>query len=137
VARGRLLPPRAPMGRCELVQSIRGWIPASASKREPEELRGHWILVEVKGQEEVEGSLGVRRGVSKGEEDGHMLEDLVHPQGIEALGMAVSSDTLGSPCPPLAIRPWKAQGGGEGRVNPLSSFGVSKNLNEEVTCHRV
>jgi hypothetical protein len=31
---------------------------------------------------------------------------MAHPQGVEGLGMAGPSDTLGSPWPPLAARLW-------------------------------
>jgi hypothetical protein len=65
---------------------------------------------------------GVQSGVSKGVEDGRRPPVLWagHPwnsrktvlgvarlQGVEVLGMAEPSDTLGSPWPPLAIRPLK------------------------------
>jgi hypothetical protein len=64
--------------------------------------------------------IGVRSGVSKGVEDGRRLlawsaghpwngsnaiSGVACPQGIDGLGMANPGETLGSPWPPLAIRP--------------------------------
>jgi hypothetical protein len=65
--------------------------------------------------------IGVRRGVSKGLEEGRnppglraghpwngfkAVSGVAHPKGIEGSAMAGLSDTLGSPWPPLAIRLW-------------------------------
>jgi hypothetical protein len=61
-------------------------------------------------------NIGVRRGVSKGIEDGHKLPALrvghckavpgvAQPQGVEGSGMADLGVTLGSPWAPLARRP--------------------------------
>jgi len=65
--------------------------------------------------------IGVRRGVSKGVEDGCrppvLQEDLpwngpkavsgkTPPQAVQWLGMSDPGETLGSPWPPLAIRAW-------------------------------
>jgi hypothetical protein len=44
--------------------------------------------------------LGIRRGVSNGEEDGHRPPN---PQGIEGSSMVGSGETLGSPWLPLDI----------------------------------
>jgi hypothetical protein len=59
--------------------------------------------------------MGVRRGVSIGVEDDRrppalrvalwVVLRVAHPQGIEGSGMAGPGETLGSPWPPLAIRP--------------------------------
>jgi hypothetical protein len=65
--------------------------------------------------------IDVWRGVSKGVEDGvgrppygqattevaiRLFQWWPTPQGIERLGMAGPGETLGSPWPPLDIRPW-------------------------------
>jgi hypothetical protein len=50
-------------------------------------------------------AIGVRRGVSKGVEDGHFKGGPPTALGIEKLGMAGPGETLGCPWPPLAIRP--------------------------------
>jgi hypothetical protein len=54
-----------------------------------------------------ENTIGVRRDMSNGVEDGHRPTVLRagHPMVIEGLCMAGPSDTLGSQWPPLAIRP--------------------------------
>jgi hypothetical protein len=56
------------------------------------------------------GNRPVRRGVSKGVEDGHrpLALRVGHPQngrkGVEGPGMAGPGETLGIPCIPLTIR---------------------------------
>jgi hypothetical protein len=53
--------------------------------------------------------LGVRRRVSKRVEDGHMPSALRagHPRNVSfGVGRAGPHETLGSPWPPLPIRPW-------------------------------
>jgi hypothetical protein len=59
-----------------------------------------------------EGNIGIQRAVSKG----HRLQ-ATHPQGVEESGMAGQGETLMSPWPPLAIRPWMGRRGkwGSGR----------------------
>jgi hypothetical protein len=56
----------------------------------------------------VEGVWGssrpVRRGVSKGVEDGPPALGVAPPQGVEGLGKAGPVETLGRPWIPLAIR---------------------------------
>jgi hypothetical protein len=51
------------------------------------------------------GSRPVRRGVSKGEEDGcKAVWGVARPQGVYGLGMAGPYETLGRPWIPLPVR---------------------------------
>jgi hypothetical protein len=69
-----------------------------------------------------EKSRPVRRGVSKGVEDGRRppvlwaghpqngrkaVLGVACPQGVEGMGMADLAETLGSPWIPLAVRAWR------------------------------
>jgi hypothetical protein len=83
---------------------------------------GFWSFSE--RVEEHLANISVRRGLSKGVEDGHrpppgeratpktIVSGVARRQGIEGLGMVALGETLGSPWPPLAIRPCLQRTGG-------------------------
>jgi hypothetical protein len=90
--------------------------------REKNSERNFLVLLQLRAPLRGATSKGVRRGVSKGVEDGCRLPALQagHPwnglrdesgvaglQGVEGLGMSGLGETLGSPWPALAICPWQ------------------------------
>jgi len=84
------------------------------------------IFSKVKGQKPGGESIGVRHGVSKTEDNRRLptlwarhprnscktISGVARPHSVEGLGMAGPRETLGTPWPPLAIRPC-----GESRIN--------------------